>query len=451
MTGYLVYFVGIVTLGVFGTVLGSTRNGILAGLAVWPIVTATWPQYIGPIRLPEVFGAIFPILVLGKLLMEKKIAGRTPFLGVWLVYIGWCLFSYSFAILQNDIHTFLSSSFRLLHGFVAFLALQYYFDDRENFRKLLIILIIAGIFPVVIGIYQAATGAVWYQRHTVGLARNVGLYHDGAVVRFFMFQTLTAIFLYWAYFLRKSAIFMRLLLLVYCAFCFIILFKVYSKAAYAVLISSFIIWSIFSKKYIPTIIFLMLCVVLNVLFEDQIWQQTNQVFIKEISVAKGNNSGYEMRHTLGGRGFVWEHTWGSFMSGSVFEQVFGNGDAGATHNDFLARLVGNGLIGLVLYVVLLTTAGFRILGKCLRASTPLNVMALMLISMWLIDATGLVPTQYTAYQWHVWGLIGLALRGVDWGETEPSEPKPAASVWPEKTTKPVRGRPTPARRRARSF
>ena len=116
MTGYLVYFVGIGTLTVFGAILISTRNGILIGLAIWPIVTATWPHWIGPIRLPEVFGAIFPTLVLIKLLTESRIAGRTPLLGIWIVYVCWCLFSYSFAVLDGEIHAFLSSSFRLRIG-----------------------------------------------------------------------------------------------------------------------------------------------------------------------------------------------------------------------------------------------------------------------------------------------------------------------------------------------
>lgn len=443
MTGYLVYFVGVGTLTVFGAVLISTRNGILIGLALWPIITATWPHWIGPIRLPEVFGAIFPTLVLIKLLTEHRIAGRTPLLGIWIIYVSWCLFSYSFAVLQGEIHGFLSSSFRLLHGFVAFLALQLYFADRQNFRKLLVILLIAGIFPVVIGIYQAVTGVVWYERFTVGLSRNVGLYHDAAVVRFFMFQTLTAIFLYWAYFSRNSTAVLRLVLLVYSALCFILLFKIYSKAAYAVLASSFLIWSIFSKKYIPTMAFLVIGIALNVLFEDRIWQETNQVFVKEISVAKDNNSGYQARHTLGGRGFVWEYHWNKYLSGSALEQIFGRGMSGATHNDFLARLIGNGVIGLILYLVLLGNAGIRVLANSLRASTPLNVMALMLIVMWFIDAIGLVPTQYTAYQWHVWGLVGIALRGVDW---QPADQNLVGDVVKNTDPEPARRSPSGHRR-----
>jgi hypothetical protein len=32
--------------------------------------------------------------------------------------------------------------------------------------------------------------------------------------------------------------------------------------------------------------------------------------------------------------------------------------------------------------------------------------------MWIIDSMGLTPSVYPAYQWYVWGFIGLALKGV---------------------------------------
>ena len=56
--------------------------------------------------------------------------------------------------------------------------------------------------------------------------------------------------------------------------------------------------------------------------------------------------------------------------------------------------------------------GIKTVYNCLRQQTPLNIMAVMLIGMWSIDAIGLVPGAYPGYQIFVWGFIGLALRGV---------------------------------------
>ncbi len=42
--------------------------------------------------------------------------------------------------------------------------------------------------------------------------------------------------------------------------------------------------------------------------------------------------------------------------------------------------------------------------------SPLTIFALMFFLMWIIDAIGSVPALYPAYQWYVWGFIGLSLR-----------------------------------------
>jgi len=43
----------------------------------------------------------------------------------------------------------------------------------------------------------------------------------------------------------------------------------------------------------------------------------------------------------------------------------------------------------------------------------------MIFIMWLVDTLGLAPGLYPAYQWYVWGFIGLALRGVE-GLSQPA-------------------------------
>ena len=57
----------------------------------------------------------------------------------------------------------------------------------------------------------------------------------------------------------------------------------------------------------------------------------------------------------------------------------------------------------------------------LRDNSPLNVMALMIFAMWIIDTIGLHPSLYPGYQWYVWGIIGLAIRGANWETTETDE------------------------------
>lgn len=87
-------------------------------------------------------------------------------------------------------------------------------------------------------------------------------------------------------------------------------------------------------------------------------------------------------------------------------QIFGTGNPSAPHNDFLRSLLSGGVIGLMIYVVLLHVIGMRVFKNYLRERSPLNVMALMIFGMWLIDT------------------IGLSIKGINFNESrqEPSAP-----------------------------
>ena len=37
----------------------------------------------------------------------------------------------------------------------------------------------------------------------------------------------------------------------------------------------------------------------------------------------------------------------------------------------------------------------------------------MVFEMWLIDCIGAHPGWYPAYQWFVWGLVGLSIQGME--------------------------------------
>jgi hypothetical protein len=70
-------------------------------------------------------------------------------------------------------------------------------------------------------------------------------------------------------------------------------------------------------------------------------------------------------------------------------------------------------VGLLIYLGLLFAIGRRLIANWYRRRTPLDVMGIMLFVMILIDSMGIHVTQYTNYQWFAWGIIGLALRGLN--------------------------------------
>ena len=159
------------------------------------------------------------------------------------------------------------------------------------------------------------------------------------------------------------------------------------------------------------------------------------------------------QRTLSGRWYGWEASLQRFANRPLVFQILGNGYPGAAHNDFLARLFSGGVVGLFIYSVLLASIAMRILKNHRRGPSPLNVMAIMIFAMWLVDTLGLHPSLYPSYQWYVWGFIGLSLRGLDWEPVaRPIEPGPSMAIGVGRKDKeetlghPVSGRRAPARR-----
>ncbi len=159
------------------------------------------------------------------------------------------------------------------------------------------------------------------------------------------------------------------------------------------------------------------------------------------------------RRTLAGRWFGWEALLQNYADRPLVFQILGNGNPGNAHNDFLVRLFSGGVVGLFIYVVLLGSIGVRILKNFRRRPSPLNVMAIMIFAMWLVDTLGLSPSLYPAYQWYVWGFIGLSLRGLDWEPVaRPVGPGPSTAIGVARKDleappgRRVSGRRAPARR-----
>ena len=117
-----------------------------------------------------------------------------------------------------------------------------------------------------------------------------------------------------------------------------------------------------------------------------------------------------------------------YSEASAIEQMFGFRSAYGAHNDYLQKLFYGGFIGLVIYLLLLWMIGVRVFRLYMRSSAPINLMAAMIFGGWMIDTIGVVPSLYPGYQWYAWGLIGLAIKGLDF---EP-EFGPAAQRSPAK-------------------
>ncbi len=304
------------------------------------------------------------------------------------------------------------SALKVTNGFCGYLMLQLFFRNKEDLKPILFSFILAGIFPIAIGLFQVATGVVWQERTTVGLTRNVGLYHDAFSFRHYGFQTLAGILLYWSYFANKSRI-KQFMLLILSASASVVIFKAYSKASYIIAGSWLIIWMVCTRKFGAMALALTVIVGAGVVIGVQQADEVATLFSKEMVLLEENVSELDQKRTLGGRWFIWDRILSNFLEQSTFRIFFGTGKSGGgSHNDFLRALLGGGVFGLTLYLALLGAMGIRTWQTFREFKTPLSITALMLYAMWLIDSMGLTPGLYPGYQWFVWGLIGLAVGGM---------------------------------------
>ena len=385
--------------------------GVLCIFLVKPVIDATWNSHLFGFNALKFMGAMVPIVFLIRffLLGENKRRGM-PLKGVWISYLFVNLLTVVMIVATGNFMAALEIFLRILNGFVGFYLLQTYVTNREQFRKFVIVLILAGFFPIGMGVYQAATGVVWRERMTVGLMRNVGFYHDAFSFRAYAYSTIVGILLYWSYFIKRSVL-VRLFLVGFGAACAVVIFKIYSKAGYAIFVLWTATWTIFNKKILWLVVICVGIVGANILLGNKIYHEVEQVFSRETAAIDGTG---RADRALAGRYSVWTEFYSIWEEADFIGQFFGTGNpAGRAHNDYLRVLVSGGVVGLAAYVLLIVVVGWKVLINLFRSWTPLNLVAAMVFMMYFIDTIGLTPAVYPAYQWLCWGVIGLALRGVD--------------------------------------
>jgi len=401
----------------------DTKKAIMVAVMIRPIIECFYKVTYGfaGVRPPEFFGFLLPTLICMKILMSRdKSFTRAPLSYLWIFYIYFQLFGTALILtVGNDALLGADYFYRALNGFVGFYLFQEFFKTKEDFRSLLLAHLVAGLAPLGMSAYQNILGGAIRSEATIGtLVRNIGFYHDAYTLRLYCFQTLAAALLYWCYFLSGTRrIISRAILLVMSAVALLGIFKLYSKAGYMVIAEWLVVWYVGRRQFLQLGVLVLAILVLCVTMRGQlkILDTLDTVYSKEVGAMQGKEKSDRL---FQGRVGGWKAALKEFEQSSIALQLVGDGSSHTgAHNDFLRALLGTGIFGLLLYCALLVSIGVRTVVNCVRQQTPLNIMAVMLIGMWLVDAMGLVPGAYPGYQIFVWGFIGLALRGVEGLET----------------------------------
>lgn len=381
--------------------------GLLVTVLFKPIIDASWKSTFMGLNCLRVLGVAVPVILIFRMLIDRV---KMPLAWLWLAYLLSNLLGFVIILNKEPIES-LDFIFRILNGFIGFYLFQHYFSGRKDFRKLLLAYLIAGLFPMGMGVMQATIGGgIFNEQDAVGtFTRNVGVYNDAVSFRYYGFMTISSILLYASYYIKPSFK-TSAILIGYAIVCLFVIYKTYSKAAVIIAGLWLFLWVILNKKYLFLTYIFIAVISFEAISGGQISHTINILFSKETAAVQG--TGREMM-VFAGRPFVWKEFLNEYARADLFRQLFGIGrSGGGTHNDFLRALVSSGLIGLTVYLFLLMFIGIKVVATTMRRPTPLNIMALMVFCGWMVDTIGLNPGLYPAYQWYVWGFIGLSLRGV---------------------------------------
>lgn len=389
----------------------DAKRGILVTIASKPIIDATWSYNVAGFNLLKVIGVAVPVILLAYVLRNRDNLMNMPLAFFWWLYLfDLLLISFIFGFDYSTPLVGFEYFLRGFNGFIAFFFFQKYFAERAEFRALVVAFLVAGIFPIAMGAYQAFTGEIWQYRQTVGLARKVGLYHDAFSFRSYAFQTLAACLLYYNYYLtgKKIQVFSLVLLT---SGSLLLIFNIYSKAGYLILLMWLITWCILARKWAVPVLLVCAIIAANIWTGGKVLNEVQQVFTKEATYLESGDSRSQER-VLAGRPTLWKPIFADWTRLDSLDKLWGYGRGAAFHNDYLRVLFNGGILGLIIYVALLAAIGWRLVMKLISGLTPLRIVGFMIYLMWLVDTIGLVPGQYPAYQWFVWGFIALSLKGV---------------------------------------
>ncbi|WP_299338527.1 hypothetical protein [uncultured Psychroserpens sp.] len=386
-------------------VFAKLQKGVFASflvlVATKSIMDAFWELKFGPLSILSIQGVLIPILFYSVII--KRAVIPKPWLRTAKIYIIALSLGLFWALAIKPL-AFVETIVLNINIYLGFFLIPLLIQDQKRLKQFLFAVMICGIFPILVSIYQLQTGIIFQERETAGLIRYVGFYHDAFPVRFYGLMTLISILIYQTIF-KVKGVFLNAFILLLAIGAFISIYAVFSKAAVGILGLWIVLLLLFSKSKVKQGFSVLVGLsVIFLVFGDVVFDNLEQLFSKEVGYQTGEVT--DARYTLAGRGYIWENYWRFWVDEqTVFFQWFGDGLVRPVHNEILRVLMTNGIIGVLFLLAFI----LRNVKSAFKIHKNIRVFGMMLLGMYIIDGIGLVPGVYYYYNILVWGIFGALL------------------------------------------
>lgn len=395
----------------------------IAGLIIAkPVIDLTWDySIIGDINFLKIYAGLFVMLGLIYVVYHRVNVTHTIIHKLWIVFL--CLNFISIFIIADYVSFIdkIDYFLRILNGFVTLILLASLFDYRKDKKFILSIFIIASIFPLLLWLIPVALGnPIFSNDH---LRRIIGPYHGFWHFNFYGLQAIICCMAYLTiqnnskilkdkvqYSFKSIAIYFKntkfiksLLLFIVIGLGILMVYKSYSKSGWLILVISFVVWFSLKKKFILSLFVLVVVTVMMVL--NPFAFDVRKTFDNEIDYMRGIGT---KDRVFRGRLNQWELGMTRFRTQGPVNILFGSKEILAyPENDYLRVLWDNGILGFVVFLLLLGSSGYFLLHMYQMAREPIVLTGILVLIMHALNGIGSYPMLNSAFQWFMWGMVGF--------------------------------------------
>ena len=266
-------------------IIAKIKKGLFASflvlVATKSVVDAFWNFKLGPLSIMSLQGALIPILFY-QILKHRKMIPK-----FWLntanIYLIALSLGVFWALPIKPIATF-EIIILNLNIYLGFILIPLLINDKKKLKQFLLAIMICGIFPVLVSIFQLQTGIIFRERVTIGLSRYVGFYHDAFPTRFYGLMTLMSILIYQSVY-KINSFFFKIFLLLLSSGALVSMYAVFSKAAVSIIVVWIVILLLFSNN-----VLLVLSSSEKILFSDRVSLEISGLFFSQYFTKLNNFS-----------------------------------------------------------------------------------------------------------------------------------------------------------------